>query len=117
MTESEDLDKLLENLPFFIQENLNNHSNKDKLIEIVIDLGRRPEARFDTGSEYLSQKMIWPMKLAFYDNESKQSKPDYEITLEIDETGVVHFYEINYGDFIIKADLQKIKLINNPYCK
>ncbi len=58
MTESEDLDKLLENLPFFIQENLNNHSNKDKLIEIVIDLGRRPEARFDTGSEYLSQKII-----------------------------------------------------------
>jgi stage III sporulation protein SpoIIIAA len=58
MTESEDLDKLLENLPFFIQENLNNHSNKDKLIEIVIDLGRRPEARFDTGPEYLSQKII-----------------------------------------------------------
>ena len=58
MTESEDLDKLLENLPFFIQENLNNHSNKDKLIEVVIDLGRRPEARFDTGPEYLSQKII-----------------------------------------------------------
>ena len=58
MTESEDLDKLLENLPFFIQENLNDHSNKDKLIEIVIDLGRRPEARFDTGPEYLSQKII-----------------------------------------------------------
>jgi len=58
MTDNEDLDKLLENLPFFIQENLNNHSNKDKLIEIVIDLGRRPEARFDTGPEYLSQKII-----------------------------------------------------------
>ena len=58
MTDNKDLDKLLENLPFFIQENLNNHSNKDKLIEIVIDLGRRPEARFDTGPEYLSQKII-----------------------------------------------------------
>ena len=58
MTNNKDLDKLLENLPFFIQENLNNHSNKDKLIEIVLDLGRRPEARFDTGPEYLSQKII-----------------------------------------------------------
>ena len=37
MTVDEDLDKLLENLPFFIQENLKNHSNKDKLIEIVMD--------------------------------------------------------------------------------
>ena len=58
MTVDEDLDKLLENLPFFIQENLKNHSNKDKLIEIVMDLGRRPEARFHTGPEYLSQKII-----------------------------------------------------------
>jgi stage III sporulation protein SpoIIIAA len=52
----EDLDKLLENLPFFINENLVNHSNKHQLIEIVMDLGRRPEARFTTGREYLSQK-------------------------------------------------------------
>jgi stage III sporulation protein SpoIIIAA len=54
----EDLHKLLENLPFFINENLINHSNKDQLIEIVMDLGRRPEARFSTGREYLSQKLI-----------------------------------------------------------
>ena len=58
MNVAEDLDKLLENLPFFIQENLRNHSKKDKLIEIVMDLGRRPEARFTTGPEYLSQKII-----------------------------------------------------------
>ena len=58
MNLAEDLDKLLENLPFFIQENLKNHSKKDKLIEIVMDLGRRPEARFTTGPEYLSQKII-----------------------------------------------------------
>jgi stage III sporulation protein SpoIIIAA len=54
----EDLDKLLENLPFFINETLVNHSNKNQLIEIVMDLGRRPEARFSTGREYLSQKLI-----------------------------------------------------------
>ena len=58
MTVDEDLDKLLENLPFFIQENLQNHIKRDKLIEIVMDLGRRPEARFTTGPEYLSQKII-----------------------------------------------------------
>ena len=58
MNIDQDLDKLLENLPFFIQEKLKNHSEKDKLIEIIIDLGRRPEARFTTGPEYLSQKPI-----------------------------------------------------------
>jgi stage III sporulation protein SpoIIIAA len=58
MNVNNDLEKLIENLPFFLQENLNQHANKDKLIEIVIDLGRRPEARFVSGTEYLSQKII-----------------------------------------------------------
>ena len=58
MNIDDDLDKLLNNLPFFIYQHLNNHSHKDKLIEIVLDLGRRPEARFTTGPEYLSQKII-----------------------------------------------------------
>ena len=55
---NDDLEKLIENLPFFLQEQLNQHSNKDQLIEIVLDLGRRPEARFISGPEYLSQKII-----------------------------------------------------------
>jgi len=55
---NDDLEKLIENLPFFLQENLNQHNYKDQLIEIVLDLGRRPEARFISGPEFLSQKII-----------------------------------------------------------
>ena len=58
MIGDEDLDKLVENLPFFIRKTINSHPSKEKLIEVVIDLGRRPEARFTTGPEYLSHKII-----------------------------------------------------------
>ena len=58
MYANKDLDKLIKNLPFFLQERLNSHIFKDKLIEIVLDLGRRPEARFLDGPEYLSQKVV-----------------------------------------------------------
>ena len=58
MSTDEDLFKLIEKLPFFIREVLYNHPNKKNLIEIVMDLGRRPEARFLSGPEYLSQKPI-----------------------------------------------------------
>ena len=58
MNANKDLDKLIDNLPFFIQENINNHLKKNKIIEIVIDLGRRPEVRFHNGPEYLSKKVI-----------------------------------------------------------
>ena len=58
MNSNDDLGKLIENLPVFIQENLNKHIHQDQLIEIVLDLGKRPEARFVDGPEYLSQKII-----------------------------------------------------------
>ena len=58
MNLNDDLEKLIENLPFFLQEHLNKHTYRDQLIEIILDLGRRPEARFVNGPEYLSQKII-----------------------------------------------------------
>ena len=58
MNVDKDLDKLLETLPSFLTNHINNHLYKDKIIEIVMDLGRRPEARFSTGPEYLSSKII-----------------------------------------------------------
>ena len=58
MNMNDDLEKLIENLPFFLQEQINQHGDKDQLIEIVLDLGRRPEARFTSGPQYLSQKII-----------------------------------------------------------
>nr|YP_009398075.1 hypothetical protein [Gredgaria maugeana]ARW67261.1 hypothetical protein [Gredgaria maugeana] len=51
---ADDLDKLLDILPEFIQYPLSKHNKKKFLIEIVMDLGRRPEARFPGGPEYLS---------------------------------------------------------------
>ena len=58
MYSNNDLEKLIENLPFFLQDRINNHNSRDQLIEIILDLGRRPEARFVKGPEYLSKKII-----------------------------------------------------------
>lgn len=58
MTSNNDFEKLIENLPFFLQKNLKKHTSHDQLIEVILDLGRRPEARFSFGPEYLSQKII-----------------------------------------------------------
>ena len=58
MDSNTDLEKLIENLPFFLQESLYNHSSSEQLIEVILDLGRRPEARFRKGPEYLSQKIL-----------------------------------------------------------
>ena len=53
-----DLNKLIENLKFFIRKSLYSQTKKELLIEIVMDLGRRPEIRFSNRFEYLSQQLI-----------------------------------------------------------
>ena len=55
---TDDLNKLLEILPAEIRLPLEQHPSKDRLIEVVMDLGRRPEARFPDKAEYLSQTPI-----------------------------------------------------------
>lgn len=55
---TDDLDKLLQILPLNIQNAIASHSNKENLIEIVLDLGRKPEARFVQRTSYLSEQTV-----------------------------------------------------------
>lgn len=53
-----DLEKLIHVFPDYIKKELQNHTNKSKLLEIIVDLGRRPEGRFLYGTEYLSERIV-----------------------------------------------------------
>ncbi len=55
---TDDLDILLEIFPDSIRKHLENHPQLANLVEVVMDLGRLPEARFPGGAEYLSQTPI-----------------------------------------------------------
>jgi stage III sporulation protein SpoIIIAA len=55
---TDDLDKLLNILPPDLRDRLNHHPKKNALIEVVLDLGRPPEARFPEAAEYLSQDLV-----------------------------------------------------------
>ena len=58
MVVADDLERLLEILPDFVKRPLEQHENQKKLIEVVMDLGRRPEARFPENPQYLSNKTV-----------------------------------------------------------
>ena len=65
----------------------------------------------------LSKVMVWPIKIAFYSKIEKKTEPDYEISLELDEVGVVYSYKVNYGDFEVKAKLKDFKVLEKKICK
>ncbi len=55
---ADDLKQLLAILPKFIGEPLDTNPRKEQLIEVVLDIGRRPEARFSGDTEYLSYRTV-----------------------------------------------------------
>ncbi|PSB04997.1 R3H domain-containing nucleic acid-binding protein [Merismopedia glauca] len=55
---TDDLAQLLKILPPGIRSSLENHSQLDQLIEVVMDLGRYPEARFPELAQYLGETPI-----------------------------------------------------------
>jgi stage III sporulation protein SpoIIIAA len=55
---TDDLNKLLSILPPDLRSQLDKHSKKSVLIEVVLDLGRPPEARFLQEAEYLSTEVV-----------------------------------------------------------
>jgi stage III sporulation protein AA len=57
---ADDLNQLLNVLPKFISSAIEKHPKREQLIEIVLDIGRRPEARFADSTDYLSYRtVVW----------------------------------------------------------
>jgi stage III sporulation protein SpoIIIAA len=55
---TDDLQKLLDILPEEIRSPLEQHPQRDSLIEVVLDLGRFPEVRFPNKAEYLFETPV-----------------------------------------------------------
>lgn len=54
----EDMERLLAIFPTDLRSTIDQNPQRDQLIEVILDLGRRPEARFPSGAEYLSEAPV-----------------------------------------------------------
>ncbi|MGL5033219.1 MAG: AAA family ATPase, partial [Microcystaceae cyanobacterium] len=62
---TDDLNQLLDILPLPICSTLQQHPHRDRLIEVVMDLGRLPEARFPKEAIYLGETPITKADLQY----------------------------------------------------
>jgi stage III sporulation protein SpoIIIAA len=62
---TDDLDALMQALPLEIVERVRTFANRADLLEIVMDLGRRPEARFTHGEELLLEREVAETDIAY----------------------------------------------------
>ena len=66
--------------------------------------------------EMLAEQSYYPVQIAYFDPNSTQATPDYEITFHVQDNGVVAYYEVDYGDFALKADLVEITELPQQNC-
>ena len=90
----------------------NEESNPIKTVSTVISNKRRAKVH----NNNVSAVMVWPMKIAFYSKAENKTSPDYEISLELDDVGVVYSYKVDYGDFEVIAKLKDFKVIERQVC-
>ena len=100
----------------FFNSNVFFGSSKNNLIKKVSAfIGKKKISSSNINSKLL-KKEVWPIKLAFYNYKQKKSSPETEISLELDEVGVVHYYLANYGDYKMTGKLDKIEILESKKC-
>jgi hypothetical protein len=59
----------------------------------------------------------WPVRLAYHDAASDDALPEFEISFGLTDTGVLHDIRLDYGDFALKGELEKLEPLAEPKCE
>lgn len=64
-----------------------------------------------------TEETVYPMNLAIYAMPSTSSNPNFEITQNMGNNGVMCSYKINFGDYSVKGTLDRVEFLPNNVCK
>lgn len=90
-------------------------SDSYKIVTAII--GRKKANEKYTFSNKLFQKFYWPVNLAYYAPGKETDKPEYTISAQLQQNGVIIGYIIDYGEFSINSELNHLKSLDIKECK
>ena len=61
-------------------------------------------------------QQAWPVRMAYFPTDPDESLPEYEMALRLMRNGIAQSMRIDYGDFVIKAVLERIEALAKPPC-
>lgn len=89
----------------------------DGALEVNAVIGRmvRPGAKKDK-VDPLIRRASWTLRLAFFSAKTAKLEPDYELGVRLYDNGVAEDFTLDYGDFTVRAKLEKIEALPKPSC-
>ena len=79
-------------------------------------IGSQQSVKNDETLGKLASPSYYPIQIAYFDPNSTEAVPEYEITFHMLPNGVVAYYEVDYGTFAIDAKLVDAKPLPQPDC-
>jgi hypothetical protein len=58
----------------------------------------------------------WPLSMAYYNVAHDEEEPDFETTFLLDDNGILYDVGLDYGEFRLEAELEKLELLAHPDC-
>lgn len=88
----------------------------DGLTEISTVIGATTEAKAKLDDNPLLRLPAYPVRLAFFPTQSDNPAPEYEMSMVLLRNGIAESMQIDYGDFTVKAILEKLEALPKGGC-
>lgn len=104
----------------FIAAKVLDGTSEQNAADVSAVIGAPESAEATAAEEPIKSPLLarpsWRVHLAFFPADSRSDKPDYEIDMRLLDNGVSRDMVLDYGDFSIRAKLDKIEALPKPSC-
>ena len=90
----------------------------EKIFDTLTVIGKpanAPSADADKASALKSIRR-WPVTVSYFDEAKKDAAPDYILSFDLYENGVLGSLKLDYGQFVLLAQLSKFELLPEEAC-
>lgn len=104
----------------FVAAKVFDGTSEDNANDVSAVIGAKLNADAGAAAETVKSPLLhhpsWRVHLAFFPADTKSDTPDFELSMRLLDNGVSGDSVLDYGDFAIKAKLEKIEMLPKPSC-
>lgn len=89
-------------------------SGEDALTKATAVIGAGKQSALPSGGD---EELRWPVSIAYFTMNGDDTLPEFEIAFDLSAGGVLSNVRLDYGEFTLKAELEKLETFARPDCR
>lgn len=90
----------------------------EKIFDTLTVIGKEATTPSPDADQAAALKSVrrWPVTISYFDEAKKDAAPDYVLSFDLYENGVLGSLKLDYGQFVLDAKLTKFELLPEEPC-